>query len=155
VPDRPAGDGLEQLTQRMERGRRTPPVPRRPVSPEERTSPRTELPASDGPPPPNPPEPAVPDVTAPSLYMSVAPAAPGPAPAPPVLLPDEPQANLAVRVRRSLDQRLDDVAYELRRAGVRSSKAELIELLLWELPPTLTPELSARLARFRAVAGRR
>jgi hypothetical protein len=106
VPDRPAGDGLEQLSQRMERGRRAAPVPRRPATTEDSS-------------------PAI--------------AAAGP----------------AVRVRRSLDRRLDDLAYELRRSGVRSSKAELVELLLWELPPTVTPELAARLARFRSVAARR
>jgi hypothetical protein len=164
VPDRPVGDGLEQLGQRMERGRRTTPVPRRPVVSEERTPQRVDLPTPAEPPtpaapPPDSPVPVVSAETSPPSPVASGPPAPsarpGPTPAQPALLPDEPQANLAVRVRRSLDQRLDDLAYELRRAGVRSSKAELIELLLWELPPTVTPELSARLAQFRSVAGRR
>jgi hypothetical protein len=72
----------------------------------------------------------------------------------PATSPDEPYANLAVRVRRSLDERLDDLAIDLRRDGVRTSKAELIELLLWELPPDPDHSFRARLARFREHAPR-
>ncbi len=65
----------------------------------------------------------------------------------------EPTANLAVRVRRSLDDRLFDVLAGLRRTGVRSSKAELVEMLLWELPGE-ADKLAARLAAFRERAPR-
>ena len=68
--------------------------------------------------------------------------------------PDEPLANLAVRVRRSLDARLGDLIYELRRDGVRTSKVELVELLLWELPAEPSADLRRRLADFRQHAPR-
>ncbi len=67
---------------------------------------------------------------------------------------DEPVTNLAVRVRRSLDDRLSDILYALRKDGVRSSKVELIEMLLWELPPDASESLRGRLAAFRAAAPR-
>jgi hypothetical protein len=70
--------------------------------------------------------------------------------------PDEPLANLAVRVRRSLDDRVNDLAYQLRRQhGIRISKAELVELALAELPLTPTPDLAARVQSFRQKAPRR
>lgn len=72
----------------------------------------------------------------------------------PVPGPDEPSTNLAIRVRRSLDFRLGDLVHELRREGVRSSKVELVELLLWELPAAVTPELRERLRNFRTLAPR-
>jgi len=68
--------------------------------------------------------------------------------------PDEPLANLAVRVRRSLDERLGDLIHALRRDGVRTSKVELIELLLWELPAEPSGDLRRRLAEFRQHAPR-
>jgi hypothetical protein len=68
---------------------------------------------------------------------------------------DEAQLNLAVRVRRSLDLRLDELLHQLRREGVRSSKAELIEMLLWELPTQLDTNFQDRLRQFRRVAARR
>jgi hypothetical protein len=155
VPDRPAGDGLEQLSQRMERGRRAAPVPRRPATTED-SSPAVAAPGpAASPVPPVPSRPANTEDSRPAVAAAGPAAAGPPVPAPMLLPADEAQANLAVRVRRSLDRRLDDLAYELRRSGVRSSKAELVELLLWELPPTVTPELAARLARFRSVAARR
>jgi hypothetical protein len=72
----------------------------------------------------------------------------------PSLSPTDASANLAVRVRRPLDERLADLVYGLRRGGVRSSKVELVEMLLYELPPTATPELRKRLSRFRRHAPR-
>ena len=42
--------------------------------------------------------------------------------------------NLAIRVRQPLDDRLADIIHGLRGQGVRTSKVELIEMLLWELP---------------------
>ena len=68
---------------------------------------------------------------------------------------DEPLANLNVRVRTSLNERVDDLVYELRKQGVRTSKAELIESLLASLPRHPTPALTERLSRFRRLAPRR
>lgn len=69
-------------------------------------------------------------------------------------MPNEPAANLAVRVRRSVDDRLAELLFNLRRTGVRSSKAELVEMLLWELPAEPTEEFRGRLATFRERAPR-
>jgi hypothetical protein len=68
--------------------------------------------------------------------------------------PTDQVANLTLRVRRPLDDRLVDLLHELRRDGIRSTKTELIELYLWELPAQLTPELRERLAAFRQRAPR-
>ena len=54
--------------------------------------------------------------------------------APERLEADLPPVNLAIRVRRPLDDRLAEVIHGLRRDGVRTSKVELIEMLLWEMP---------------------
>ena len=70
--------------------------------------------------------------------------------------PDEPLSNLAIRVRRSLDDRVNDLTYELRRQhGIRISKAELVEVVLAELPLAPTPDLVARVQSFRQKAPRR
>jgi hypothetical protein len=63
-------------------------------------------------------------------------------------------ANLAIRPRRSLDNRLGDLVHALRREGIRTSKVELVELLLWELPAEPNSQLRARLASFRRQAPR-
>ncbi len=70
----------------------------------------------------------------------------------PTRLPDEPLVNLSIRVRHSLDERLVDLIHALRQEGVRTSKVEMVELLLWELPATPSPELRRRLATFRQQA---
>jgi len=76
-------------------------------------------------------------------------------PAPPIRLgPDLPAVNLAIRVRRPLDDRLADLIHALRADGVRTSKVELVEMLLWELPEDDQPALVRRLARFREWAPR-
>lgn len=72
----------------------------------------------------------------------------------------DPLANLTLRVRRPLDDRLADVERSLTRqlrdgGDTPTSKTELVELLLWELPPTPTEELRERLNAFRERAGRR
>jgi hypothetical protein len=74
--------------------------------------------------------------------------------APARLAPDLPPVNLAIRVRKPLDDRLADLIHALRREGVRTSKVELIEMLLWELPEADAPGARARLRRFRAFAPR-
>lgn len=70
------------------------------------------------------------------------------------MAPNLPAVNLAIRVRRPLDDRLADLIHTLRQAGVRTSKVEMIELLLWELPERPGDDLRARLAAFRAAAPR-
>jgi hypothetical protein len=67
---------------------------------------------------------------------------------------DEPLANLTLRVRQSLDFRLGDLVHALRREGVRSSKKELIEMLLSELPSQPSEELRARLRTYRELTPR-
>jgi hypothetical protein len=72
------------------------------------------------------------------------------------LAPDLPPVNLAIRVRRPLDDRLVDIIYSLRGRGVRTSKVELIEMLLWELGDDTggIEGIVTRLGRFRAHAPR-
>jgi hypothetical protein len=82
---------------------------------------------------------------------------PTPVPAtaePPVTTPTDPLANLAVRVRRPLDKRLGSLVYKLGENEVRTSKAELVEMLLWELPPEPTDDFRRRLAAYRRAAPR-
>jgi hypothetical protein len=68
--------------------------------------------------------------------------------------PDEPSANYAVRVRRTLDELVAWRLAELRRNGVRCSKVELTEMLLWEIADIDVDELSLRLRAFRQHASR-
>ena len=68
--------------------------------------------------------------------------------------PDEPSANLAIRVRRSLDEHLAELIFDLRRDGIRTSKVELIEMLLWELPAKPASSFTERLSAFRRAAPR-
>ncbi len=70
------------------------------------------------------------------------------------LAPDEASANFAVRVRRTLDELVAWRLSELRRHGVRSSKVELTEMLLWEVSDADLDELAHRLSVFRAHAPR-
>jgi hypothetical protein len=67
---------------------------------------------------------------------------------------DVAPVNLAIRVRRPLDDRLADVIHGLRGQGVRTSKVELIEMLLWELPEDQLAEVRERLRQFRDWAPR-
>jgi len=67
---------------------------------------------------------------------------------------EEPTANLAVRIRRPLDELATSKLTELRQRGVRSSKVELTELLLWELADATPEQLEERLGRYRRHAPR-
>ena len=67
---------------------------------------------------------------------------------------DEPTANYAVRVRRTLDDLVAWRLAELRRHGVRTSKVELTEMLLWELADATVEDIVARLQDFRNHAPR-
>ena len=62
---------------------------------------------------------------------------------------DLPPVNLAIRVRKPLDDRLAEVIHQLRGDGVRTSKVELIEMLLWEMPDDEPTAIRERLRRFR------
>lgn len=132
MPDEPEPDGVNPINQRrLARARRAVPPPRQPASPEQE-----EIPPEGR---------AVRTVDGPE--DSTAPSHPS---------PEEAQNNLAVRIRRSLDERLVDLVYGLRRQeNTRSSKAELVEMLLWELPEEDLAGLRIRLDRFREQAGRR
>lgn len=67
---------------------------------------------------------------------------------------DVAPVNLAIRVRRPLDDRLADIIHGLRGQGVRTSKVELIEMLLWELPDDELAQVRERLRQFRDWAPR-
>jgi hypothetical protein len=67
---------------------------------------------------------------------------------------DEPTANYAVRVRRSLDDLVAWRLAQLRRHGTRASKVELTEMLLWELENVDVDDLVTRLEYFRRHAPR-
>jgi len=143
----PPPDGITAIRARMTRASRKPPRPR-------------GADATLG----SAPGASVPDPA--SVQLGPAPA-PEPAPAParapratraragtrPVVPADAPPVNLALRVRRPLDDHLAEVIHVLRGRGVRTSKVELVEMLLWEMPGE--PEaVLARLAAFRAHAPR-
>jgi hypothetical protein len=70
------------------------------------------------------------------------------------LVADEPTANYAVRVRRSLDELVAWRLAELRRHGVRASKVELTEMLLWELADADLQQIVRRIEHFRVHAPR-
>jgi hypothetical protein len=67
---------------------------------------------------------------------------------------DLPPVNLAIRVRKPLDDRLAEIIHQLRVDGVRTSKVELIEMLLWELPDDQLAAVRERLRQFRDWAPR-
>ncbi len=173
----PAGDGIELLKAKVERRSRAVPPPRNP-----RPVPAADADPGDGAALPEAPgvlgeegtvaaragdRPAASPVPAVTPARSTA-ASTGRAPQParyatatatathnrPATQPDEPLANLAVRVRRSLDARLADLIHSLRQDGVRTTKVELVELILWELPAEPSPELRSPLADFRVHAPR-
>lgn len=161
-------DGLDMLHQRLERRSRSVPPPRRPRQSPQDNEANAPAPSAEAK-PTTEEEPAVkaepvveeeptrgseshtarPRTTAKSRASrtSAEPADPRPA-----LAANEPISNLAVRVRRSLDTRLGDLVHTLKRDGVRVSKTEIIEMLLWELPPDASPAFRRRLAAFRQAA---
>lgn len=136
-------DGIQLMRARMNRGQRTPPPPRR------ATPTAAPVRVSGDPPPPATAAPAPP-----APAPEEAPATPRNRPAKRrdvVLTADDPLVNLAIRVRRPLDEHLVELLHRLRKDGVRSSKVELVELLLWELPAD-EAALRRRLAEFRRAA---
>ena len=143
--------GIELMRRRMERARRQPPPPQRRRGAGAKEA---EAPGASG---------AAPAAQAP---VEPRPAQAGGRPpadraqgrtsarAPLRLGPDLPPVNLAIRVRKPLDDRLADLIHDLRHDGVRTSKVELIEMLLWELPEDDPAGARERLRRFRAFAPR-
>ena len=135
-------DGIDLMRSRMQRGRRTPPPARGATPP---TPNATAQAQKDG---------AVGETNPASQVATQTPKAPRRAPATTAkrwrleVAHDAATANLALRVRQPLDDHLAEVVHEFRREGVRTSKVELVEMLLWELPQTHT-QLRARLAEFR------
>ena len=70
------------------------------------------------------------------------------------LAADLPPVNLAIRVRKPLDDHLADTIHALRGQGVRTSKVELIEMLLWESSGADASAVRERLRVFRVWAPR-
>ena len=71
------------------------------------------------------------------------------------LEPGEPVNTMALRIRRTLDRWLTDAAYEINSTGWRTSKAELLEMMIWEEFGASPLELKGRLTEFRRLAPRR
>jgi len=134
-------DGIDLMRSRMARAQRVPPAPRRPA------------PATDPAGETTTPLEAAPVTQAPEATTDTARHTRPAASRRPRVGPADPPVNLAIRVRRPLDEHLVDLLHDLRKAGVRSSKVELIEMLLWELPAD-TEALRRRLAEFRRAAPR-
>lgn len=130
-------DGIDLIRSRMQRGRRTPPPARgsRPAGTLASPVVSDKITGAATPPTPRRVRASVPQTPRSQITA------------------DAPTANLALRVRRPLDDHLADLVHEFRREGVRTSKVELVELLLWELPNSHT-ELRPRLAQFRQAASR-
>ena len=143
--------GIDLMRRRIERASRQPPPSRRPRS----TDPADDTAATAA----APPAPAVESVAA----VAGTPAPPRTGRAPRGrgagetrvrLAPDLPPVNLAIRVRKPLDDGLADQIHALRGAGVRTSKVELIEMLLWESAGATPEALRERLRTFREWAPR-
>ena len=150
--------GIDLMRRRIERASRQAPPSRRPP---EGTAVQEAAPDAVRETAPVPAAaPAVAAEPGPRPQRSSRPGRPAPgaqtlAPAAPLRLgADLPPVNLAIRVRKPLDDRLADVIHQLRQDGVRTSKVELIEMLLWEMPEGQTPALRERLRHFRDWAPR-
>ncbi len=144
--------GIDLMRRRIERASRQPPASRRPRSADTAPEAAVVTPTPD----PGPP-PAVEGAAA----VEATPARPArPARRRGVgetrlrLAPDLPPVNLAIRVRKPLDDGLADQIHALRGAGVRTSKVELIEMLLWESADATPEGLRERLRTFREWAPR-
>ena len=135
------------MRSRIKRASRTPPPPRRPAD-------------ADSPVPKAPASARTAETTPPKSRTREQKASPRPVKertpreSSVSLAPNTPHVNLAIRVRRPLDDRLVELIHALRRDDVRSSKVELIEMLLWELPDVPNEDLRRRLAEFRRAAPR-
>lgn len=131
MPDTP--DGIAAMRSRIARGQRVPPRPRTATAPPVAPPPVP----SPSPPPPAPRPARTSRARAGTTHIAA----------------DAPPVNLAIRVRRPLDDALVEVIHALRRRDVRTSKVELIELLLWELAEQ-PGDIVERLRAFRTAAPR-
>lgn len=146
-----AADGLSLLRGRMQRSSRVVRPPRNPV---DRPSPDSAVTAVSG-------LESQQQTSVPAVTRPVPEGDPAGARAPQAerqsdldIAGEELTSNLAVRVRRSLDRRLDTLLHELKMSGMKSSKVEVVELLLWELPASADDRLRRRLREFRAATRR-
>jgi 3-oxoacyl-ACP reductase-like protein len=143
--------GIDLMRRRIERASRQPPPSRRPRGDAPET-PAVGAPAAEAAPAPDPapaPVPASARAAAPKRARTAA-AGEGRV----RLAPDLPPVNLAIRVRKPLDDALADTIHALRGAGVRTSKVELIEMLLWESAGAAPEAVRERLRTFREWAPR-
>ncbi|MFN2591652.1 MAG: hypothetical protein ABR532_02320 [Candidatus Dormibacteria bacterium] len=137
-------NGMDALRDRMQRKPRTAVVPRHEA---------IEVPTSDH-------QPSA--LTEPELEQPLAPPKSRSRPAPKPIAPtgglplaDEPFSNMTLRVRTSLDMRASDLVHEMKyRHNVRTSKAELVEMLLSDLPTKPSDALIARVRAFQREAPR-
>ena len=145
--------GIDLMRRRIERASRQPPPSRRP---------RGDAAVVEAAPPTRPPR-RTPPRPCPADARRRGRRGPGPrgggrgrpgAPARVRLAPDLPPVNLAIRVRKPLDDALADAIHALRRDGVRTSKVELIEMLLWESAGATPEAVRERLRVFREWAPR-
>lgn len=140
--------GIDLMRRRIERASRQPPPPRRAA---EETHPPASTSATEPPPTPTAESPSP---AAPTTPRAARRATTRRQPERLRVGADAAPVNLAIRVRRPLDDRLVDIIHGLRGQGVRTSKVELIEMLLWELPDDQLPEVRERLRQFRDWAPR-
>ena len=149
--------GIDLMRRRIERASRQAPPSRHPAAPPEEenpsgpsvSAPAVTAAAAPGESPADPP----PTTTMPPRRPAAA-RGRSRAAAPMRLEADLPPVNLAIRVRKPLDDRLAEVIHQLRGDGVRTSKVELIEMLLWEMPDDAPTALRERLRQFRDWAPR-
>ena len=158
-------NGLDDISRRFER-RVRPPLPPQPRRESHRVVDRLGPQSIEG--ASTAPDRGQPAAAEPSIDLPPAPsgmqAPPKPIPLPPLvprlepdrrprLSPLDPTVNLGLRIARPLDDRLADLLHELRSHETRSSKVEVLQMLLWELPSSAGPAFRDRLERFRAAAG--
>lgn len=148
-PDQAGPDGasgIDLMRRRIERASRQPPPSRRP---------RGDAPVVEAVPAPAPAAPAAAPAPRPKRTRAATGTGETATPGARVrLAPDLPPVNLAIRVRKPLDDGLADQIHALRREGVRTSKVELIEMLLWESAGATPDGLRERLRTFREWAPR-
>jgi hypothetical protein len=149
VADQP---GIDLMRRRIERASRQAPPSRRPAEPTDETPLLASAPVPGQAPAVVPPTPAVAEPSVAPRRAAATRRSRGAAPM--RLGADLPPVNLAIRVRKPLDDRLAEVIHQLRGDGVRTSKVELIEMLLWEMPDDDPSAIRERLRRFRDWAPR-
>lgn len=151
-----ADKGLSQLRERVKRQPRTVPEPRfaRSEASPEFVAVVSEPVESEPPPTPEP-------VVAPKPRAKSAPrakAAPKPKPVSTGGFPmaNEAKDSMTLQVRRTFSRRVDDLIHEFKRdRNIKTSKVELVEMLLSSLPEGVSDTLVEQLEAFRQNAPRR